>query len=96
MSELNNLFSNFDFGFKIDWTNEHHKKVNHYLNALTIYIGTRFNGCIHNDGSYLLYRFTNDRSTIEKQINIFRVLFKNESPSTFKEEIINGCHIFIF
>jgi hypothetical protein len=88
------ILSNFDFAFKIDWENSHHRKIHKYLNALTIYCNVKFNGHIAEAGSFLAYRFAN-RSVVQNRIEMFRSLFKNES-SNFTEEICNGCHIFTF
>ena len=100
MTEFNSLLDikksilrNFDFAFKVDWDNPHHKQIHRHLTALTMYFGIKFNGHISYEGSFLAYRF-NDRKNVDKHVHKFRTLFKNESLLTFKEEECDGCYIF--
>lgn len=88
------ILSSFDFAFKIDWENPHHKKINKYLTSLTMYFGVKMTSHISTAGSYNAYRF-NERTNIDQKVDKFRNLFKNESP-TFSEEFCNGCYIFTF
>ena len=90
----NSILGNYDFAFRIDWENSHHRKVHNYLASLTMYLGVRMNGHISTAGSYLAYRF-NDRHQVPSDVEKFRKLFKNESP-TFTEENCGGCCVFTF
>lgn len=89
-----NILRNFDFAFKIDWENPHHRQIHIYLTSLTMYFGVKMNGHISDTGSYLAYRF-NERDNLTSSIDKFRKLFKNECPATFTEEYCDGCYIFI-
>lgn len=88
-----NILRNFDFAFKIDWENPHHRRIHTYLTSLTMYFGVKMNGHISDAGSYLAYRF-NERDNLNSSIDKFRKLFRNESIDTFTEEYCNGCYIF--
>lgn len=88
------ILRSFDFAFKIDWENPHHKRIHTYLTSLTMYFGVKMNGHIASAGSFLAYRF-NERNKIEEKVDKFRLLFKNESE-TFSEEYCDGCYIFTF
>ena len=88
-----NLLGNFDFAFNIDWENKHHLQIHVYLTSLTMYFGTKMNGHVMGLGAYLAYRF-NERDRVEERVELYRRLFKNESPETFEEVDCNGCCVF--
>jgi hypothetical protein len=88
-----NILGNFDFAFNINWEDKHQVKIHTYLTSLTMYFGTKMNGHVMGLGSYLAYRF-NQRDCVEERVELYRRLFKNESPNTFEEINCNGCCVF--
>ena len=87
------VLKNFDFAFKINWNDQHHRKIHTYLTSLTMYFGMKFNGHFASAGSYLAYRFNEAGDKLEG-IEKIRKLIYNESRETFIEEIVGGCSIF--
>jgi hypothetical protein len=87
------ILGNFDFAFNIDWEKPSHRQIHIYLTSLTMYFGTKMNGHVMGLGAYLAYRF-NERDGVEDRIELYRRLFRNESPETFEEINCNGCCVF--
>lgn len=87
------ILSHYHVAFKIIWANVKHQEIWVYLKSLTMYTRLKTFSHFGPVGIYFAFAF-NEEDNLERDINKFRNLFKNESPETFKEEVINGCHIF--
>lgn len=87
------ILGNFDFAFNINWEDKHQVQIHIYLTSLTMYFGTKMNGHVMGLGAYLAFRF-NERNRVEDRVELYRRLFKNESPETFEEINCNGCCVF--